>query len=421
MKNNISKNFRLEIVLYSLLSMFYTILTVSGVLLVLCLIYISFGGGKDLSKNSMNQYDVGSQQVQLANPDVMVGNMINNRGNSSLPPPKASHLDARMIILLTICMIILSVVLFTLYFLKLTKRFGAYITEITEGIDEVAKGNFEYRIQVDNSDEFGMIADSINAMTVEIQRIMERSQHDEERKHELITSVAHDLRTPLTSVIGYLELLRSSKVNQETKEHYLEIVYSKSKRLENLIEDLFSYTKYTYGDVATIQDPVDIVKLLEQLIEEFYPSFEENQLTYSFQKDCTSMISYADGNLLARAFANLIGNAIKYGAEGKRVEAYFMHNENEMTIRIKNYGAIIPKKDLPYIFERFYRVEDSRSQETGGSGLGLAIAKSIVVMHHGKISAKSNLDETVFEIILPIIREPEKKKVNNALEQGEIA
>ena len=279
---------------------------------------------------------------------------------------------------------------------------------MAKGVDEIANGNFEHPIEIPCQDEFGTIAKKMNQMAMNIHTIIENNRRGEDRKHELITSVAHDLRTPLTSVIGYLELLRNNKVDNSTKDHYLQIVYSKSKRLEQLVEDLFSYTKYTYGSVATINDSVDVVKLLEQLVEEFYPSFEENHLTYEFYKDCSSLVSYADGNLLARAFANLIGNAIKYGIDGKRVEIYFAHKSNEMYIIVKNYGTIIPPEDLPHIFERFYRVENSRSQETGGSGLGLAIAKSIVMMHHGEISAKSSLNGTIFEVKLPIIREPER-------------
>lgn len=279
---------------------------------------------------------------------------------------------------------------------------------LIDGMSEISRGNFESTIEIPCQDEFGMLANRMNQMASNIQTVIENDRRMENRKHELITSVAHDLRTPLTSVIGYLELLRSNKVDHSTKDRYLQIVYNKSKRLEQLIEDLFSYTKYNYGNVATITEPVDVVKLLEQLLEEFYPSFEENHLTYEFYKDCSTLVSYADGNLLARAFANLISNAIKYGADGKRVELYFTHKSNEMHVIVKNYGTIIPERDLPHIFERFYRVEASRSQETGGSGLGLAITKSIVLMHHGEITAKSNLNGTILEIKLPIIREPEK-------------
>ena len=414
LKNSLWKSFRFEIVIYSLLSMFYTILTIAVILLGSGIIYFSLGGErlgqrweKEQTQEEMMQNS--STLNNYANNSLNHNAILNNKANyEGEYGGKHQRIGSQMMVILIICVSILAIFLFIFYFLKLTRKFSTYMGVLTYGIDEIANGNFEYPIEIPCQDEFGEIAKKVNRMAVNIHTIMENDRRGEDRKHELITSVAHDLRTPLTSVIGYLELLRNSKVDDNTKDHYLQIVYSKSKRMEQLLEDLFSYTKYTYGNIATITEPVDIVKLLEQLVEEFYPSFEENKLTYEFYKDCSTLVSYADGNLLARAFANLIGNAIKYGVDGKRVELYFAHKSNQMYIIVKNYGTIIPQEDLPHIFERFYRVENSRSQETGGSGLGLAIAKSIVVMHHGEISAKSNLNGTIFEVKLPIIREPER-------------
>lgn len=404
LKSSIFKSFRLKIVLYSLLSLVYTMLTIVAVFSICMVVYLAMGGELSLYERNHAQ----SRDMMIMN-SVPVGNYTGaeiTANNSMLSA--GGHQDNSTIIILVICTLILAVVLFTFYFLNMMRKFSNYMDLLTDGIDEISHGNFGYKIDIHSNDEFGMIAEKMNHMTKDIDRIIEENKKGEHRKHELITSVAHDLRTPLTSVIGYLELLRSSQVDEETKQHYTEIVYQKSKRLEQLIEDLFSYTKYTYGNVASITQSVDLIKLIEQLLDEFYPSFEENHLTCQFYKDCSSLVSFADGNLLARAFANLIGNAIKYGAEGKKVELFFTHKSDEYKLVVKNYGAIIPEQDLPHIFERFYRVEDSRSRETGGSGLGLAIAKSIVHMHRGEIAAKSSLSGTVFEVRLPIINEPEK-------------
>ena len=414
MKNSIWKSFRFEIVIYSLLSMFYTILTIAVLLLGSGIVYVSLTEERLDARPKMEQTQEAMAQNSATlnnyannsvNNNVILNNKANYEGSKEIGNQRV---DNRMTVIIIICLSILAVCLFMLYFLKLTKKFSTYMGVLIDGMNEISHGNFEHSIEIPCQDEFGVLANRMNQMANDIQTVIENDRRIEDRKHELITSVAHDLRTPLTSVIGYLELLRSSKVDNSTKDHFIQIVYNKSKRLEQLIEDLFSYTKYTYGDVATITEPVDVVKLLEQLIEEFYPSFEENHLTYEFYKDCSTLVSYADGNLLARAFANLIGNAIKYGADGKRIELYLTHKSNEMHVMVKNYGTIIPEEDLPHIFERFYRVEDSRSQETGGSGLGLAITKSIVLMHHGEITAKSSLNGTILEIKLPIIREPEK-------------
>lgn len=392
----------------SLLSLVYTLLSVSVLLLGVVVVYFSLGGKLPAplrDKVSVMQQESKNEILSDKN---LLSNSPNNKVVMEQRPIKGEQIPVRVILGGVICLIIICIMLFLFFFLKLTNRFSYYVEVLEEGIEEITRGNFSYQIDIPSQDEFGIIAEKMNQMSKAIEKIIDENQRGEDRKHELITSVAHDLRTPLTSVIGYLELLRSDKVNQETKEHYTEIVYQKAKRLEQLIEDLFSYTKYTYGNVAAITQPVDVVKLLEQLLDEFYPSFEENNLTVNFYKDCSSMVSYADGNLLARALANLISNAIKYGVDGKKVEIFFVHRSSEMQITVKNYGNIIPEQDMPHIFERFYRVEDSRSQETGGSGLGLAIAQSIVNMHHGSITAKSSLSGTIFEVRLPIIREPER-------------
>ena len=145
---------------------------------------------------------------------------------------------------------------------------------------------------------------------------------------------------------------------------------------------------------------VDIVKLLGQLLEEFYPNFAEKNLSYELHSNVPARVIDADGNLLARLFDNLINNAIKYGADGKRVLVQIQADEETVTIAVTNYGYVIPEDELPLIFNKFYRVEQSRSTHTGGTGLGLAIAKSVVEMHGGSIQVKSDLDGTVFTVKL---------------------
>jgi signal transduction histidine kinase len=148
-----------------------------------------------------------------------------------------------------------------------------------------------------------------------------------------------------------------------------------------------------------------MIKFINQLLDEFYPSFQEYELDYDFSTNLTSAVVIADGNLLARAFANLIGNAIKYGKDGKCVTIKLVKDNENYKVSIINYGKIIPEKDLQYIFNRFYRVENSRSSETGGTGLGLAIAKSIIEMHGGTINVRSDLEGTVFDVEMDAYKE----------------
>ena len=354
MKNNIFRSFRFEIVLYSLLSLLYSLLIIAvlhvGVYILTSRISLVLTGAPKLIIFAMS--------------------------------------------------IALGLILFITFFLLLTKKFISYIKLISERIDEISLGNFDNRIEIKNEDEFTLIADKLNQMAEDIKKIMENERRSEYAKNELITSVAHDLRTPLTSIIGYLDLVSTKELTQEMQRKYIGIAYNKSKRLEKLIEDLFTYTKFNFGEVKANYHEVDLVKLLNQLVDEFYPSFSEYGLEYEFSASNHTVIIRADGDLLARAFANLISNAIKYGKDGKRIMIELSKGEEAVKITVTNYGAMIPAKDLDRIFQRFYRVETSRSSETGGSGLGLAIAKSIVEMHGGNIAAESDWISTVFTVEL---------------------
>jgi signal transduction histidine kinase len=259
------------------------------------------------------------------------------------------------------------------------------------------------------------MAANLNKMVEDIRRLMDKERESERTKNELITNIAHDLRTPLTSIIGYLELLSgpNSNMSAEMEKKYINITYTKAKRLEKLIEDLFGFTKLNYGKVSMKVTKVDIVKLLSQLLEEFYPNFMDKDLAYELQSNVPAKIINADGNLLARLFDNLINNAIKYGAEGKRIVVKIHAAESTVTVSVTNYGYVIPKEELPLLFEKFYRVEQSRSSNTGGTGLGLAIARNIVEMHGGTIGVTSDLNGTVFTVRLQVDFDINKENFGN--------
>ena len=171
------------------------------------------------------------------------------------------------------------------------------------------------------------------------------------------------------------------------------------------------------GEITLHKSEIDIVKLVEQMVEEFYPQFCENNLEYELSQNVSSCIINADGELMARAVQNLISNAIKYGKDGKRVFVEVEKFEKEIQVRVTNFGLIIPKESLERIFERFYRVEDSRSMQTGGTGLGLNIARQIVVLHGGMIKVESDIDGTIFTIALPLEKaEKDKERLVNITE-----
>lgn len=310
---------------------------------------------------------------------------------------------AKFDIVLVILYVLFGIFIFSVTFLLLQEKTMRYIEQLSAAVRNISDGDLNTTIEVVGDDEFSYIAENLNKMTADIRQLMDKERESERTKNELITNIAHDLRTPLTSIIGYLELLTSgTSLPPELQRKYIEIAYSKTKRLEKLIEDLFGLTKMTYGKVAMHVGSVDIIKLLGQLLEEFYPSFAEKNLSYELQSNVPVKVITADGNLLARLFDNLIGNAIKYGADGKRILVKVAAGEDIVTISVTNYGYVIPEDELPMIFEKFYRVEQSRSTNTGGTGLGLAISKSIVDMHGGTITASSDLKGTVFTVKLKV-------------------
>ena len=305
-----------------------------------------------------------------------------------------------MIVLLYV---LLGIGVFSVSFLLLQSRSMRYISRISSAMREIAEGDLNITLDVEGDDEFADMAENLNNMVEELRQLMDRERESERTKNELITNVAHDLRTPLTSIIGYLELLSGPvKLNEEMQKKYLDITYKKSKRLQKLIEDLFGFTKLNYGKISMKVSKLDIVKLLSQMLEEFYPNFMEKNLAYELQSNVTAKVITADGNLLARLFDNLINNAIKYGSEGKKIIVKVDATDTVVTVSVTNFGYVIPKEELPLLFEKFYRVEQSRSVNTGGTGLGLAIAKNIVDMHGGTIGVTSDLNGTVFTVKLKV-------------------
>lgn len=403
MKNrrSIFKSFRFEIILYSILSLLYTIVTE---VLIYCMAYYLRMLIKGLNLADIQNISLSDAMDRLADMPIQNGtSFLDGSSTTGLTHSLTSVLSInRDYLMITLIIGILAgMLLFVVYFLLLTRRFSNYLYEISDGIKVIAGGNFNTRIRIKNEDEFAVIAASINKMAGDLSEMMENERRNEELKHELITNVAHDLRTPLTSIIGYLDLAKEDEITPKERTRYLSIAYEKSKRLENLIEDLFSYTKFTSGEVKVQKRKLDMVKFLEQMVEEFYPSFQDYALECELIIKDKQLELDADGNLLARAVANLISNAVKYTKRGEKITIELITYTNVAKIVITNYGTEIPQKDLPYIFDKFYRVESSRSEDTGGTGLGLAIAKSIVKMHDGELTAVSEDGTTSFIIELP--------------------
>lgn len=398
MKNKVIYSFRMEVTLCALASFLLALITVA---------VIALGTKLVLTEVEENQ----TKEME-AEWEESLENSFANAYPSSAGTEEAPAMPARpagiyyeepepFVDLWLVGAAFLTLALFILYFFLLTEPFARYFTEVADGIQEVAAGNFEVEFPVRMEDELSVISRNLNKMTDDIKHMMENERNTEQAKNELITSVAHDLRTPLTSIIGYLALVaKKEDLDPEMKQKYVTIAYEKAMRLERLIEDLFSYTKVSFGQITLRKSTVDMVKLTEQLLDEFYPSIQQADLTSTFQANEKQMLLEVDGDLMARAIANLISNAIKYGKDGKVLRVELQRRDRDIKLMVTNYGQMIPEADLAHIFDKFYRVEASRSMDTGGSGLGLAITRNIVRMHGGTVDVRSDYGGTVFTVTL---------------------
>lgn len=371
--------------------------------------FLAFVGIILMVSNLRGEKLYSSKDVTVSQPNKELGNLYGNAYNT-LPNNSVTITNAnttsrgKASILSDIIVVLLSVIalvfLFLVFFIRNTKDYVRYIEGISENIKQISNGDLSVQIESSTTDELGRMAENINEMVEKLKAIMENERQDESAKNSLITSVAHDLRTPLTSVIGYLDLVKNRELSEEERKKYIGIVYRKALGLEKLIEDLFSYTKYNLNNVTLNYAVFNITNMMNQLIEEFYPSFEEHHLTVETEGLAKKLNMVGDVNLLVRAFSNIITNAIKYGKDGKLIKISLVERENFILVHVTNYGELIPKEDLENVFRRFYRVESSRNEDTGGSGLGLAIAKAIVELHQGSINVISDYEGTTFTIKL---------------------
>lgn len=307
---------------------------------------------------------------------------------------------------------IIGIVLFIWIVLLLSQRTIITMNRLMEGTQRLARGELDQEIKVKSADEFGLMADHINQMAKQLKLSMEEERMAVQAKNELISNVSHDLRTPLTSVIGYLRLVSEDRYKDEVElRYYTDIAFEKSLRLGRLVNDLFDYTRVGYSPLKRAD--INLVELLGQLAADFslagHPHQDQHQVQVVFHAAEEKIMISADGDKLMRIFENLVSNAIRHGKEAGRIELKVDQDKDQQhaIVQVINYGPPIPSYAINHIFERFYRSDASRTNQTGGAGLGLAIVKSIVDAHDGTIHVSSSDVQTMFEIRLPFTRESE--------------
>ena len=286
--------------------------------------------------------------------------------------------------------IFLTCIVFIISFVIITNSKMKYLDEIAVGLKIIASGNLNYRIEERGTDEIKNIAYNINYMAKEIGEKIDTERDAEKAKAELITNVSHDLRTPLTSVMGYMGLVIQKRYkDEEEMNEYLNIAFNKAERLKFLIDDLFEYTKYNNNGMTLNKSQVNLSEFLSQLIEELMPILDENKLSIFKKFECEKAIVLIDPIKMLRVFENLLTNAIKYAYKPGEIIIGLYIDNNKAIVVFRNKGEHLPKEKTDKIFDRFYRVDESRNTNTGGSGLGLAISKNIVELHGGRIWADS--------------------------------
>ncbi|WP_434314748.1 HAMP domain-containing sensor histidine kinase [Levilactobacillus brevis] len=291
---------------------------------------------------------------------------------------------------------------------------------IIDELHYIASGHFDHRVPFRVTGDVQRVVDSVNALVDSVIHSMDEERAIEKSKDELITNVSHDIRTPLTSIIGYLGLIEDKQYHSQADLlKYTHTAFLKSKQMKSLVEDLFEYTKVRQTDTPLSLTNIDLAAMLEQLAASFELEAQKKGMTIGSSSTPSVLMMEADPEKLVRIFNNLVANALKYGDGGKQINLIAKQiNDNELEVRVTNDGPKIPKESLSMIFERFYRVEESRSKETGGTGLGLAIAQSIVALHGGYIYVESDDDLTSFVIHLPVKHDqplaiPQRLKTTN--------
>lgn len=273
-----------------------------------------------------------------------------------------------------------------------------YIDILINAVKEVYEDNEDYIVLGNDMYE---IEEIMNNLKKELLLNKQKANENERRKNDLVVYLAHDLKTPLTSTIGYLSLLQEENdLPANLREKYIKIAYNKAIRLENLIEEFFEITRFNFTQIALDKSTFNLNIMLEQLLFEFKPLMQEKQMDYEFVAD-KSVDIVADSNKLQRSFDNLLRNAVNYGYANSTIKVK-LNVSDKIYLSFKNNGPTIAHQKLDKIFEQFYRLDSARSTNSGGSGLGLAITKEIIEIHGGKIMAQS-MDETIeFIIELPL-------------------
>lgn len=295
--------------------------------------------------------------------------------------------------------IIILIFLVVLFRFFVSSWFTKYFDEISAGMDHLVE---ESEHDISLSPEMDFMENRLNLMKKKLEKRTKDAQEAEQRKNDVVIYLAHDIKTPLTSIIGYLSLLNEAPdMPPEQKAKYVGITLEKAYRLEGLIDEFFEITRFNLQSIVLSKGKINLSFMLQQISDEFYPV-----LMLQGKKICVDapdgLFLVGDADKLSRVFNNILNNAIAYSYSDSTIHIKAERQAEKMIITFTNDGDPIPAEKLKTIFEKFFRLDASRSSQTGGAGLGLAIAKEIVAAHAGTITAQSDKNQTTFTVTLSI-------------------
>lgn len=305
------------------------------------------------------------------------------------------------------CFLLVFIPLSFLLFFLLTRRYAAYFRVISNGINQLANGDFNSRIEIRSKDELGGLARDVNLASEKLQQALARGDFAENGKEQAMLNLINNLRTPLTSAMSHLNLiLQDEQMSAAQMRLYASNAMTKSQRLEKLIDELDEIMRVTYGKVTIDKKTLDLSELLIRLNDQLSPLFKKYRL--KLRMNVTPHVTVqGDGELLARVFENLLTNATHFGKKGVFIDIHCGIDASEAVVQVVSYGDGIPPEDLPHIFDISYNRDKARPDDEEDPGLGLFIAQNIVTQHHGTITAQSNVIRTLLEVRLPLTDAPE--------------
>ncbi|WP_454191170.1 sensor histidine kinase [Paenibacillus sp. Marseille-Q7038] len=312
-----------------------------------------------------------------------------------------AELTRKLLPMMSLLLIGVLIIANLLLFRWITRSFITPLHQLRNSVEQIKEGNLAFQLKLNSNDEVGQLSETFESMRNQLQQSNELRQQVEANRKELLSNISHDLRTPLTNIKGYIEGIRDGVASTPEKmETYVNIIHAKAVSMDKLVDELFLYSKLDLNQEPFLFKVVDIVDFLEDSMEELRYDLEDKRIDFDWDNQATRpVMASIDLDKLKRTVVNIVDNALKYMDNEHKRFGITLHADLEwITIMFKDNGRGIPEENLPHIFERFYRAEQSRNSSTGGSGLGLAIARQIIDGHGGFIwaNSKPNIGTTIY-------------------------